>query len=248
MSSDGSLRTYISLELCESEAVGNEVMNMLHRALINLRAVSMEDDRFLQQFTDFVVDKVSRLVNKLRRIASSRSRSHGASGIAVKSRASVQGLFEEVSIPRANFQKVGMIMQVHEQHIVVSGVVTQEMAQYVNALIRENEKKSMQIESLVKEFQVQSEILRQHQEGQQVLAEVLKMAMAGQQPRQPCQQDVTGTGQSVTVKEVDDTSGTDRNFPNAPSPNSGPPNIGGVCVPMNEVMQVLMSMEMVPRI
>ena len=39
-----------------------------------------------------------------------------------------------------------MTMQVHEQYIVRSGVVTQEMAQYVNALIRENEEKSMPIE------------------------------------------------------------------------------------------------------
>ena len=59
-----------------------------------------------------------------------------------------------------------------------SGVVTQEMAQYVNALIRENEQKSMRIESLVKEYQVQSGVLRQQQMGQQVLAEVLKMMMA----------------------------------------------------------------------
>ena len=47
-----------------------------------------------------------------------------------------------------------MILQVHRQYIVRSGVVTQEMAQYVNCLIRENEQKSLRIESLVKEYQV----------------------------------------------------------------------------------------------
>ena len=117
-----------------------------------------------------------------------------------------------------------MIMQVHEQYIVRSDVVTQEMAQYVNALIRENEEKSLRIASLVKEFQVQSGVLRKQQEGQQVLAEVLKMMMAGRrQEQQQPQQGSTVTGPTVT--EVDDN-GTDPNFPNAPSPNSGPANHG----------------------
>ena len=141
-----------------------------------------------------------------------------------------------------------MIMQVHEQYIVRSCVVTQEMAQYVNALIKDNEEKSMRIANLVREFQAQSEVLRQQQMGQQVLAEVLKMTMAGQQPRQPCQQqDFTGTGQSVTVTEVDDVGGTDPNFPNAPSPNSGPQNNGGFGMPMNEVPQVPTSMAIVKQ-
>ena len=109
------------------------------------------------------------------------------------SRTLLSSLVEEVNTHRDNFQKVWMIMQVHEQYIVRSGVVTREMAQYVNALIRENEQKSMRIESLVKEYQVQSDVLRQQQEGQQVLAEVLKMMMAGRrQEQQP--QGATGTG------------------------------------------------------
>ena len=162
------------------------------------------------------------------------------------SRALMNNLVEEVNTHRDNFQKVGMIMQVHEQYIVRSGVVTQEMAQYVNALIRENEEKSLRIASLAKEYQVQSEVLRQQHEGQQVLAEVLKMVMAGRRQEQQQHQGTTGTGPTVT--EVDDTSGTEQNFPNAPSPNSGPPNNGGFGVPMNEVPQVPMTMEMVPRI
>ena len=84
------------------------------------------------------------------------------------SRALMSSLVEDVNIHRDNFQKVGMIMQVHEQSIARSGVVTQEMAQYVNRLIRENEK-SLRIASLVKEYQVQSEVLRQQQMGQQVI-------------------------------------------------------------------------------
>ena len=57
------------------------------------------------------------------------------------SRASVNSLVEEVTTHRDYFQKVGMIMQVHEQHIVRSGAMTQEMAQYINALIQENQQK-----------------------------------------------------------------------------------------------------------
>ena len=137
-------------------------------------------------------------------------------------------------------------MQVHEQYIVRSGVVTREMAQYVNGLIKGNEQKRLRIESPMKEFQVQSEVLRQQLEGQQVLAEVLKMMMAGRRQEQQNHHGTTGTGPTVT--EADDTSGTDPNFSNAPSPNSGPPNNGAFGVPMNEVPQVPMTMEMVPRI
>ena len=49
-------------------------------------------------------------------------------------------LVEEVNIHRNNFQNVGMIIQIHEQSIVLSGVVTPEMTQNVNALIREMRK------------------------------------------------------------------------------------------------------------
>ena len=124
--------------------------------------------------------------------------------------------------------------------------MTQEMAQYVNALVNENEQKSFKVASLPKEYQVQSEVLRQQLEGQQVLAEVLKMVIAGRRQEQQQHQGTTGTGPTVT--EVDDTSGTEQNFPNAPSPNSGQPNKGAFGVPMNEVPQVPMTMEMVPRI
>ena len=55
-------------------------------------------------------------------------------------------------------------MQVHEQYTVRSCVVTQEMEQYVNSLIREYLQKSMKIASLVKEFHVQSGVIRQQQQ------------------------------------------------------------------------------------
>ena len=56
------------------------------------------------------------------------------------SRASTISLAEEVNNHRDHFQKVAMVMQVHEQHILRSGVITQEMAQYISALIREMNK------------------------------------------------------------------------------------------------------------
>ena len=133
------------------------------------------------------------------------------------SRALMSSLVEEVNTHRVNFQKVGMIMQVHEQYIVRSGVVTQEMAQYVNALIREKEQKRTRIASVGKEYQVQSDVLRQQQEGQHVLAEVLKMMVAGRrQEQQQPHQGATETGPTVT--EVDASAGRTRIFrmPRAP--------------------------------
>ena len=76
------------------------------------------------------------------------------------------------------------------------------------------------------------------------MAEVIKRMMACQQQGQ--QQGVTGAGPTVT--EIDDNGGTDPNFPNAPSPSSGPPNNGWFGVAMTEVPQVPTSMEIVPRL
>ena len=47
------------------------------------------------------------------------------------------------------------MLQGHEQHIVKNGAASQEMAQYINALISENEKKTLWIASLMKESQAQ---------------------------------------------------------------------------------------------
>ena len=151
---------------------------------------------------------------------------------------------DEVDINHTNFQKVRMIMQDHEQYIVESCVLTIEMAQYVNALIKENAQKGLIIGSFVRECQVQSEVLRQQLEGQQVLAEVLKVLMIAGQPREQTQlqQCITRTGQTTT--EVDDSRGTDTNLQNAPSPNSGPPDTGAFGS-MTEVSQVPTSMEIV---
>ena len=57
----------------------------------------------------------------------------------------MNNIVEEIKIHRDRFQKMAMVMQVHEQHIVQSGAVTQEMAQYINALIQDNLDKTMQI-------------------------------------------------------------------------------------------------------
>ena len=144
------------------------------------------------------------------------------------SKALMISLAEEVTTHRDNFQKVAMVMQVHEQHIVRSGTVTQEMAQYINALVQDNEQKRMLIGSLMRECQAQTEVLRQHHLGQHVLAGVIKQMMAGQrqgqQPQQQCQA-ITTTGPTVTVVEEDDD--PDRlNFLGGPSPHKGPPNSG----------------------
>ena len=128
-------------------------------------------------------------------------------------------------------------------------MITQEMGQFINALVQDNQNKNMRIDSLTRDSQVHAEILRQHQMGQQVIAEVKKCMMTGhhqgQQQQQP-HQGVTGTGPVVT--EVDDHDGDRLDFSNAPSPNAGPPNDGGFGVQMNEVPQIPTSMEMVPRL
>ena len=122
---------------------------------------------------------------------------------------------------------MGSILQIHEQHITANGAVSQEMAQYVNALIQDNEKKRMWIESLMRESQAQAEVLRQHQMGQQAIAGVLKLFVNRQrQPQQQPPQSATVTEPSVTIVDMDD--GTVQCFQGGPNPNTGPPDIGSL--------------------
>lgn len=66
------------------------------------------------------------------------------------SRTSTNGLTDEVKEHQENFLQMATILHIHEQHISRSGVISQEIAQFVNALIHENEKRLL-IESLVEE-------------------------------------------------------------------------------------------------
>ena len=121
------------------------------------------------------------------------------------------------------------ILQVHEQHIAQNGAMSQDMAQFVNALIQEDAKKRLWIESLARTNQEQSEVLQEHQMGQQVIAEMIKMIMAGQQqPQQPQpQQAAIGSGPVVTVVD-DDQDGERLDFQGGPSPSPTPPDMGSM--------------------
>ena len=139
------------------------------------------------------------------------------------------------------------ILQVHKQHIAANGTVSQQMAQYVNALIEENEKKTLWIANQMKESQVQTEVLRQHGIGQHVLAEMIKWVANQQQqaqPQQQYQQITAGNGPTVTV--VDDEDGTHLDFLGGPSPHSGPPEIGSLSMQI-DTQQALDQTQVVKR-
>ena len=156
---------------------------------------------------------------------------------------SISALVEEVKVHQGHFQEVAKILQGHEQHIVNSGAASQEMAQYINALVQENEKKSLWIGTLMKEVQAQAQALQQHEMGQRVLAEMLKFVM-NHRPAQ--HQHKTETGTSPVVTEVDDISCADLGFRSGPNPNEGPPDIGAFGV-MTQLPQVPDKMEMVQQ-
>ena len=121
------------------------------------------------------------------------------------------------------------VLQAYELHIAQNGAMSQDMAQFVNALIQEDAKKRLRIESLARTNQEQSEVLQEHQMGQQVLAEMIKRIMAGQQqPQQPPPQKAAiGSGPVVTVVD-DDQDGDRLDFQGGPSPNPTPPDIGSM--------------------
>ena len=96
----------------------------------------------------------------------------------------IVGLVQEIQKHQERFQEVVRVLKNHEQHIVGNGVSSQEMAQYINALIQENRDKTLRIASMMNETQAHSQVLRQHNDGQQVLAGVVKQ-MFQQRPSQP---------------------------------------------------------------
>ena len=144
-------------------------------------------------------------------------------------RTSIDGLENQVRIHQDNFQHVVRIFQNHEQHIRKNDVLSEGMAQYINALVEENEKTKLWVGSLMRESQAQEDVLRQHEMGQQVLAEVIRRIVVQQEQRQPQQpqQGQTISGAGPTVTEVDDDQDGDRlDFLGGPNPHKGPPTGG----------------------
>ena len=133
-------------------------------------------------------------------------------------RASFTSLSEEVKKRQDNFREVVRIFQAREEHIVKTGAATKEMAQYINALIRENANKTVWISSLMRDSQEQTQVLRQHELGLQVQAEVIKTVVNQQQ-----QQTATVTG--PTVSEADDQDSDRLDFLGYQNPNTGQPII-----------------------
>lgn len=89
-------------------------------------------------------------------------------------RTTLGGTVEKVKVNRGHFQEVVRVLQNHEKHIAKTGAASQDMAQYTNALVEENEKKRLLIGNLINAFQEQSQDLQQHEMAQQVIADVVK--------------------------------------------------------------------------
>ena len=78
-------------------------------------------------------------------------------------RASFTSLAEQVNKRQDNFREVVRIFQAHEEYIVKTGEASQEMAQNINAFIRESEKKTLWIGNLMRDAQEKTRVLRQHE-------------------------------------------------------------------------------------
>ena len=103
------------------------------------------------------------------------------------------------------------------------------MTGYINALIQDNENKTVWIGQLMNSAKEQALILQQHQFGQEVLAGVIKGMMSYQQNQQaPQPQVLRGPGPVVT--EIDDDSGTGLDFRGGPNPHTTPPDIGSLSI------------------
>ena len=117
---------------------------------------------------------------------------------------SIAGLVQEDQKHQDCFMEVVRVLQNHEQHILQNGAASQEMAQYVNVLLQDNQSQSLCIASLMKEALAQAEVLREHHVGQHVLAEVIRQTLFQQSSRPQQDQAATGTGPIMTVADGDD--------------------------------------------
>ena len=154
----------------------------------------------------------------------------------------VSSLVEEVKMHHGNFQEVAWVLRSHDQFIAKNDAASEQMTQYINELIKDNENKSLWIGTLMREAQAQAQVLQQHQVGQQVLAEVIKRLM--NHPQRPQQQTVTGCGPTVT--EVDERGQMDQDFQTGQNPHTRPPDRGSFGV-VNEPPQVPRNMEIVEQ-
>ena len=75
-------------------------------------------------------------------------------------RTSIDGLEKQVQIHQDNFGHVVRIFKNHEEHIAKNGLVSEGMAQYINALVEETEKTKLWVGSLMRESQAQEDVLR----------------------------------------------------------------------------------------
>ena len=156
---------------------------------------------------------------------------------------SMAELVQEVQKHQNNFQEVVRVLKNHEKHILKNGTASDEMGQYINALVQDSQNKNVWIGNLMREKQEQSQVLRQHHMGQQAIADVIKLMMAGQyHGHQP--QMTTRRGQ-LRRKLKSSTERTrifrmDRAHPTPP--NNGPFGV------VDLVPQVPTSLEMVQRL
>ena len=133
----------------------------------------------------------------------------------------INGLVQEVQKHQGNFREVGRILLNHEEHIAKTRTASEQMAQYINALIQESEKNHLWIGNLIKENQEQNQVLRRHEMGQYAIAEVVKEVANKQSQQQP----PTATGTQPTITEPGED-GDRLDFTGGPSPQTGPPDIG----------------------
>ena len=108
----------------QNEELKRALQEMATRLALQENAARQSDERFVRM--EAAITRIAEIVQE------QNNAIEGSKALTIS-------LAEEVTTHRDNFQKVAMVMQVHEQHIVLSGVVTRGMAQYVNALIQEDQ-------------------------------------------------------------------------------------------------------------
>ena len=134
----------------ENEEMKKALQEMTTR--LRLQENMLKQCMELQGVLDSAVTRICESVQRLNAFTESAS-------------TAITGLAGETQKNQDTFREVGRILLNHEEHIHQTGVASQEMAQYINALIEESQKKTLLVGSLIKENQEQNRVFQRHEIG-----------------------------------------------------------------------------------
>ena len=147
---DGATTEKTAMQVIGQEEIQTEQMTALFEKVASLERANEEKERKIQEM-EMKMTLLAQTIqeNEARRAAVERAITEIAQNIQRQdlfndsASTSISGLVEEVRKHQDYFQEVVRIFQNHEEHIRRNDVLSDGMAQYINALVQDTEKKRL---------------------------------------------------------------------------------------------------------